>query len=257
MNSKMGENIQREWDEEPLARELWEALQARKKDRCEGAAMLTNLAGRGSALAMMYLGHACAADDDRDQAARGEEWLIRSAEAGSIEGRFQLARHYERQGAWEKARKELEILAAKSYSPAMYFLGRLFYWGDLKNRDASKAVAYLKLAIDAGDLPSIPMLAQISREEKSGMRDRITAHWVLLKSIPTLLRCVWSYPNSDRLRAWGGHFSGRSDEHSPGPNDRLWGDSGSIDANRDRIVKPPQRCPRERRSNRRLARPRA
>jgi len=62
------------------------------------------------------------------------------------------------------------------------------------------------MAIDAGDMPSIPMLRQIYREQKFGIGDRIAAHWLLLKKIPTLLRYVWTYPNSDRLRSWGGHF---------------------------------------------------
>lgn len=202
----MGENIQREWDEEPLAVELWEALQALKVDRDNGIAMLTKLASRGSALAMMYLGHAYVSNDDRDEAALDEEWLVRSAEDGSIEGRLQLALHYERQGAWEKAQLQLEILARQGYSPAMHYLGRLFYWGDRGYRDVPKSVAYLKMAIDAGDMPSIPMLRQIYREQKFGIGDRIAAHWLLLTKFPTLLRCVRTYPNSDRLRSWRGHF---------------------------------------------------
>ena len=50
------------------------------------------------------------------------------------------------------------------------------------------------MAIDAGDMPSIPMLRQIYREQKFGIGDRIAAHWLLLKKIPTLLRYVWTYP---------------------------------------------------------------
>jgi TPR repeat protein len=154
----MGENIQREWDEEPLAVELWEALQARKIDRDNGIAMLTKLAGRGSALAMMYLGQAYVSNDDRDEAALGEEWLVRSAEDGSIEGRLQLAHHYERQGAWEKAQLELEILARQGYSPAMHYLGRLFYWGDRGYRDVPKSVAYRRgrHAVDTDAQTDIP-----------------------------------------------------------------------------------------------------
>jgi hypothetical protein len=88
MTSKLGENMQREWDEEPLAVQLWEALQARKIDRDNGIAMLTNLAGRGSTLAMMYLGHAYVKGDDRDQAVQGEDWLRRSAQGGRSKGAF-------------------------------------------------------------------------------------------------------------------------------------------------------------------------
>jgi len=46
----MGENIEREWDAEPLGGELWEALQARKENPGSGTAMLSDLASGGSAL---------------------------------------------------------------------------------------------------------------------------------------------------------------------------------------------------------------
>lgn len=195
--------MQREWAEEPLAVELWEALQVRRKDRQTGTALLTSLADRGSALAMMYLGHAHVKSEDRDQVLQGEEWLARSAAEGSIEGRFQLACHYERQGAWEKIKFELETLAAWGYSPAMYDLGRLIYRGELGYRDVPRAIGYLKGAINAGHLPSLALLSQIYRKEQLGVRGRIAAHWLCLKKFPAVVRCVWSYPSSDRLRPFG------------------------------------------------------
>ena len=203
MTSKLGENMQREWDEEPLRRELWEALQARKQDHGAEIAMLTDLAGRGSALAMMYLGHAYASSGDHEQEVQGEEWLIRSAKEGSIEGRFQLAQHYKRQKAWEKARAELEALAAQGYSPAMYDMGLLLYGGDLGYKAVPEAIHYLKMAINAGHLPSMALLSRIYRKEKFGFRGRIASHWLCLAKIPAFVRCMRSYPSSDRLRPYG------------------------------------------------------
>lgn len=205
MTSKLGENMQREWDEEPLRRELWEALQARKQDHGAGIAMLTDLADRGSALAMMYLGHAYVSSGDHDQELQGEEWLIRSAKEGSIEGRFQLAQHYKRQKAWEKAQAELETLAAQGYSPAMYEMGRLLYGGDLGYKAVPEAIHHLKMATNAGHLPSMALLSQIYRKGKFGLRGRIASHWLCLTKIPAWIRCALSYPSSDRLRPYGAY----------------------------------------------------
>ncbi len=91
MPRPLGENIQREWDAEPLAVELWDELGVVKRDRETGLATLTDLARRGSSLAMMYLGCDHLKGSASGDLALGEEWLMRSADAGSIEGRLQLA----------------------------------------------------------------------------------------------------------------------------------------------------------------------
>ena len=201
MTSRLGENIEREWDNEPLGGELREALQAHNESRGGGTAKLTDLASRGSVLAMMYLGHAYVSSDDPDQIARGEEWLIQSAKGGSIEGRLQLAQHYKRQKTWDKALVELKILADQGYSPAMYYMGRLLYMGDLGYKAVPEAVGYLEMAIGAGHLPSMGLLSLIYRKEKFGLAGRIASHWLCLTKIPALVRCMWSYPSSDRLRS--------------------------------------------------------
>lgn len=203
MASRLGENMQREWDSESLAVELWEAQQALKQDRDRGIAMLTDVAEHGSALAMMYLGHAYVSSDDHDQWALGETWLIKSAEAGSIEGRFQLALHYQRRDVWDKALAELKTLTEMGYSPAIYYLGRALYRGELGYRSVPQAVDYLEMAKDAGHLPSMAMLSLIYRKEKYGLAGRLASHWLCLTKIPALVRCMLRYPNSDRLRPFG------------------------------------------------------
>lgn len=200
---KMGENIQREWDKEPLAGELWDALQTRKQDWIEGIAKLTYLADGGSALAMMHLGHDYVSSGDDEQAMLGEEWLIKSAKAGSIEGRLQLSHYYERRKNWEKALAELKALAEQAYSPAMYYLARLLNGGELGYKAVPEAVVHLKAAISAGHLPSMALLSQIYRKEKFGIAEKIASHWLCLMKIPAFVRCLWTYPNSDRLRPYG------------------------------------------------------
>src|SRR5690348_6064851 len=89
----LGENLSREWDEDPRSAELWDALELAKSDTDPSVEALTRLAEDGSPLAMMYLGSAYVAgkyglQKDRDV---GEYWLVRSAAAGSIEAAHRLA----------------------------------------------------------------------------------------------------------------------------------------------------------------------
>lgn len=206
----MGENIQREWDNEPHAGELWVALQARKQDRDTGIAKLTCLADRGSALAMMHLGHDYVSTGDHEQAMLGEAWLIKSAKAGSIEGRLQLPHYYERQKTWGKSLAELKALAEQGYSPAMYHLARLLYGGELGYKAVPEAVGHLKTAIRGGHLPSMALLSQIYRKEKTGISEKIASHWLCMTKIPAFVRCMWSYPSSDRLRPYSRYPSADS-----------------------------------------------
>jgi hypothetical protein len=87
----------------------------------------------------------------------------------------------------------------------MYDLGRLPYKGDLGYSAVPEAIAYLKMAIDFGHLPSMALLSQIYRKEQLGISGKIAAHWLCLTKIPAVVRCVWSYPNSDRLRPYGAY----------------------------------------------------
>lgn len=211
MARPLGENIQQEWDAEPLAGELWDALEAKKEDRATGLAMLTNLASGGSALAMTYLGHDYANGDIPSDLSTGEMWLKRSAEAGSIEGRLQLAVHYQRQERWVEAETELKILAEQNYSPAMYALGHLLYAGCSGRQSVSEAIRYLKLAKAAGHIPATGLLSWIYRKEKLGLGGRIMSHWYFAAKIPSAIWYLWNYPNSDKLRRGAERWCAPSD----------------------------------------------
>jgi len=200
MAVRLGENFQREWDEEPFPGELWDAQKLLKENLASGRAMLTDLAGRGSTLAKMYLGHSLVKSGESSEVALGEIWLIRSAKDGSVEGRFQLFVHYKRQQQGDKAVAELEALADAGYAPAMYALGLTLYRGKLVNQDIPEAVKYLNMAKGAGHLPAMGLMAWIYRKEDFGLSGRIAAHWNCLAKIPSLAWYLFQYPNSDRLR---------------------------------------------------------
>jgi hypothetical protein len=86
--AKLGENMQREWDEDHRAVEVWHVLQARKRDRDEGNAKLKDLAENGSALAMMYLGHDCVKRGGHDEVARGQQCSKRQRKVDQLKVGF-------------------------------------------------------------------------------------------------------------------------------------------------------------------------
>lgn len=200
MGKPLGENIGREWNEEPMAVELWDALEIKKSDKATGFAALTDLASGGSALAMMYLGYDYVREEDQASLLAGEQWLKRSAEAGSIEGRLQLAVHYQRHLRWVEAEAELKALAAQNYAPAMYALGNLLYAGKTGEKLVPEAIHYLRLAKASGHIPATGLLSLIYRKEKFGLRGMMMSHWHCVSKVPSALWYLWNYPNSDKLR---------------------------------------------------------
>ncbi|WP_428685234.1 tetratricopeptide repeat protein [Sphingopyxis sp.] len=202
MGATLGENLQREWDQEPQAPDLWEALKLIDEDRASGISKLTELSATGSALAMMYMGEILSREEGESSSDVAERWLLRSAEAGSIEGRFQLATHYERVRAGQRAIEEHKKLAEVGYAPAMYLLGSIFYSGTLVDRDIHKAVKFFEQAKNAGHLPAMGYLSWIYRSESFGWKSKLRAHWNCLVKIPAVIWFVARHPHSDRMRGF-------------------------------------------------------
>jgi TPR repeat protein len=225
VTDKIGENIQREWDEDPDAPELWDALELFKTEPAKALATLTDLAERGSALAMMYLGSAYLSGRDgiETNPVLGQEWLVRSARHDSIEGGFGLACRYDSTGEFGKAEAELKMLAERGYSPAMFLLGYKYYKGSWGQQDMAEALHYLSNAEEAGNLIAGHWLSTIYRKENLGLGKKIVGSWKWLMLLrPWITYCV-NYPTSDRLRLSGNPYQiadrlkGRAERRTPAP----------------------------------------
>lgn len=95
MGDRLGENIQREWDEDPQAPELWDALRLFKDDPATALARLTALADSGSALAMVYLGWCHYKGRWRAQdPPQALQWLTTAERAGHLHAGHWLSRIY-------------------------------------------------------------------------------------------------------------------------------------------------------------------
>jgi TPR repeat protein len=202
MASRLGENIAREWSEEDHARELWDALQLRKSDPIAGTEELRLLAEGGSRLAMVYLG--AAYRDGKDGLAlnleRGEHWLRRSADAGSIEGAYGLAHHFLKTGRVHAALEVYERVGDRGYSPAFYALGAHLYKGDFGEADTSRALKYFLKAEAMDHFGGAIWVSRILLRGELGLRGRIRGFARLVALFPRLVKTLYTYPESDRLR---------------------------------------------------------
>jgi len=106
--------------------------------------------------------------------------------------------------------EEYKKLASVGYAPAMFYLGTMFYSGQLVEKDIGKASEYFELAKEAGHLPSMGYLARIYGKGGFGLRGRIAAHWNCLAKIPLMIWYLSNYPNSDRMRGLRLPSSGNS-----------------------------------------------
>src|SRR5690606_16984746 len=100
MTKEYGKNYLREWMKDPLAPQIKEAILQAEQGKQEGISVVERFAKNGSALTSFLLGDIYlygryGATVDESVA---EHWLKRSAENGSLEGRYRLAKFYERKG---------------------------------------------------------------------------------------------------------------------------------------------------------------
>lgn len=204
MTYRLGENLQREWDADPLAVELWEALRELETSPQAAVETLRNLAERGSPLAMMHLGDVFVYGREGlpiDKEA-GEYWLALSAKGGSIEGRFRLANFFVREKRGDVALTQWQKLAAVGYTPAIFYLGYCYYKGHLGLRtNHEKAFALWRRAMSDGHLHSAHWLASSYQSDGYGVLRKLTGLWIKTKILVPWIWHLQRYPTSDRLRA--------------------------------------------------------
>ena len=199
---KMGENISHEWDECPCAKDLWRALQLIKEDNTAGVYELNKISARGSALSMMYLGHGffIGRYGLEKNPSLGEKWLRSSAEHGSIEAIYVLAKNFEATGKGTEAVATFKQAAELGYSPAMFVLGLRYYFGQDVDHDLARAHQYFKKAADAGHLYGVLWEAHTRRKLRNSAITSIRYLWVRVSIVFRLIYALVTYPSSDRLR---------------------------------------------------------
>ena len=199
---KLGENIAREWEEDPDAPLIWDALQLIKSDSMAGLDALMQLAKNGSALSMMYFGNVYLEGEYGVEVdvSVGERWLRSSADAGSIEGKYRLAKHLQFKKSWDDAEILYHDLAERKYSPAMYVLGQEYYLGENVESDIEKSIEYFEMAEAEGHVISAYSLAGIFMKERGDVVSWFRGVAKRIAICAPMARLITSYPNSDLLR---------------------------------------------------------
>lgn len=199
---ELGENLRKEWDAEPQASDLLNALYIGETDPTAAMELMKEFAAKGSSLSMFYLGEYYMYgryETERDFEA-AEYWLNEAASRGSMEGAYLLARYFQGKGRYEEAEIEYRQLAERGFSNALFVLGLQHYKGDWLDKDIEKSIGYFEEAEKRGHLHARHWLSHIFRKENLGIGYQVKGwiKWITLV-IPFVI-CKVNYPNSDRLR---------------------------------------------------------
>ena len=197
----MGENIDSEWERDPYAAQVWDALHLIKTKSEQGLATLLDLGAKGSPLALMFAGHRYR--DGINNVPKNEETAIRlldkSLDLGSIEGGYLLAHlHISNQRLKDGVDTYNKVIDL-GYSPAMYSLGYYYVFGGPSIRNTEKGEELFKRAACLGHFFARRELANL-------MIRRKTIHGFLngwIMKCAMVIPFVYfrlDYPNSDRLR---------------------------------------------------------
>jgi len=197
----MGENITLEWEGDPYAHFVWDALRLLEVDSEKGMSALLDLGAQGSSLALMFAGHRYA--HGINNVSKNEETAIRllrqSFDLGSIEGGYLLGFQQMANGRLKEGLDTYNRLSDLGYMPAMYVIGYHYVLGDPSIRNTEKGAEFFKRAAHCGHLWA-------RRERANLMIGRKTIHgfvigWIMkIASVIPFVYFRLSYPNSDRLR---------------------------------------------------------
>lgn len=197
----MGENINLEWERDPCAHLVWDALQAIKVDSERGMAALLDLGAQGSALALLFAGHSYR--DGSNNLQKNEKAALKllqqSFDFGSMEAGYLLGHLQMTNGRRNDGLDTFNRLSDMGYLPAIYVMGYHYVYGDPSLRNERKGEEAFKRAARRGHFWARRELANL-------MLRRRTIHGFLsgwMMKFAMVIPFVYfrlTYPNSDRLR---------------------------------------------------------
>ena len=201
MPKRLGENIDLEWERDPYAHFVWDALQLIEVDPEGGISALLDLGAKGSPLALMFAGHRYARGFQN--VPKNEETAIRllkqSLDLGSIEAGYILADMHMTNGRFRDGLDTYYRLSQMGYSPAMYAAGWHYLFGDPSIRDIERGEEFFNRGARHGHFWANLALANLMIRRKKILGFLSGWNRKFASLIPFVYFQV-SYPNSDRLR---------------------------------------------------------
>ncbi len=142
------------WQLEPDLAALDRAYRLVEVDAATAIKDLRALAARGSTMSQVYLGNIYRRGEGGVSAnlEESELWFRRAAEGGSLVALFHLAAIDLNQGRYAEGESTLKSAAKRNYSPAIYWLARLYWRGPKEWRRLPEARQLLEQAAGLGHI---------------------------------------------------------------------------------------------------------
>ena len=150
------------WSAEPDLPALKHALKVRDRNPAEALTLFRALASAGSPMSMIYIGHAYQEGNGTSKdLAETERWYRSAADAGSIWALHALGCLYLMQKRYDEGKHSFRFAAAAGFSPAIYQLGRMYFFGKGVERDVAKAKVHLEDASALGNVWATRLLGHL------------------------------------------------------------------------------------------------
>lgn len=202
VRKRLGENIDSEWERDPYADRVWDALQLIKTESEQGLAALLDLGAKGSSLALVFAAHHYR--DGINNVPKNEETAIgllnKSLDLGSIEGGYLLAHLHISNQRYKDGADAYNKIIDLGYSPAMYSLGYYYLFGDPSIRNFEKGAELFERAACIGHFHAKLQFANLLIR-RGTMHGFLKGLFIKITSVIPYLYFRSNYPNSDRLRA--------------------------------------------------------
>jgi hypothetical protein len=200
----MGENMTLEWERDPHAGLVWDALQLLKTDPEGGISALLDLGARGSPLALMYAASRYA--NGTDNVPKNERMAVKlfqeAFDLGSFEAGFHLGHMYMASGSFAEGLETYTRLSDMGYAPAMYRLGYEYGYGDPSIRNVEKGEESWKRGARHGHFFAAYGIGNLLLRRRTirGFVEGWIRKLASLRLMPSFVSFRLNYPNSDRLR---------------------------------------------------------
>jgi len=182
--------------------EAFKAAKALMKDReLSGIDELTRLAERGSILSMLEIGRAYYSGTGvlKDYA-HSEEWFRRAANARSVLGHYYLGLVQKKTARVVDAIASFNFSASRGYGPALYELGKIYFYGEGVTKDSRLASQYLAKASQAGMVHATALLAHNEIRTAPNLAIKARGYLKLLRAMSKgVFLTFYENPDSQKL----------------------------------------------------------
>jgi uncharacterized protein len=189
------------WNDEPDISELRRLHGELSTNPEQAVAGLKALAGRGSAMSMVYVANAyrkgVGAPIDLQQST---EWYRRAAAAGSIPASYELGRNLLEAKQYDEARTAFATGVAQEYSPSMNVLAGMYMSGDGVPINLQEARRLLESAASQGHVFAKRNLASLLMKGHFGILQVPRGVFLFLSGLGDLVRLAPRDRLNDRLR---------------------------------------------------------